>query len=65
MKAWYLSKSRFEIRIRKHWEKKGFKYNAGNINILKYSFRTLLYWSNFKNQKVSKINKVDVNPTLF
>lgn len=65
MNAWYLSEKRFIKRIVKRWDKSGFKYNAGNINILRYSFRAVLFWSNLNGQKVSKINEIETNPKLF
>jgi hypothetical protein len=49
----------------KDWNKRGIKYNAGNVNILRYAFRTLLFWSTIKGQKMSKINKVEIHPKLF
>ena len=65
MNAWYTSEKRFKNRIIKRWEKQGFNYNAGNINILRYSFRTLVYWASVQNQKVSRVNQVDTHPKLF
>ena len=37
MNAWYLSYNRFEKRIVKRWEKRGFKYNAWHVQLLKYA----------------------------
>jgi hypothetical protein len=61
MRIWYLSYDRFESRIKKSWDKKGFKPNKGNINILKYSFRTVVYYSNLEKQRVSKRNRFDTS----
>lgn len=65
MNAWYLSERRFINLILKRCDKSGFKYNSGNINILRYSFRAVLYWSNLNRQKVSKNNKIETQPKLF
>ena len=34
MKAWYMSQNRFKNKIIKQWEKQGFKYNYGHIQLL-------------------------------
>ncbi len=65
MKVWYLSEQRFKSRIIHRWEDRGFEYNAGNVNILRYAYRTLLYWSNLKHEKVSARNRVETNLKLF
>lgn len=65
MNVWYLSERRFISRILKRWDKSGFKYNAGHLNILRYSFRAVLYWSNLNRQKVSKNNKIETQQKLF
>jgi hypothetical protein len=65
MKVWYLSEQRFTNRIVKRWQKKGFAFNAGHLNILRYSYRVVLYWSNMERQKVSEANIIDINPKLF
>lgn len=59
MRLWYLSYNRFENRIIKSWDKKGFKYNSSHVGILKYAFRTVQYYSNIERQKVSKANKFE------
>ena len=65
MKAWYLSYNRFEKRILKKWNKKGFNYNAGNVQILRYAYDTLMFWSVLKEKKVSKKNSPIGHPKLF
>lgn len=65
MQTWYLSEDRFKNRIVKEWEKRGFNYNAGNVNILRFAFRTVMYWATLNNDKVSKKNQVDIHPKLF
>jgi len=65
MNAWYLSQRRFENRIIKRWGLSGFNWNEGNRNILKYAFRTVLYYANIEKSKLSKANKIDINPKLF
>lgn len=59
MKIWYLSQDRFTNRIVKDWKKSGFKYNAGNVQLLRFSFRAVQYWSNLKRQRISKANKIE------
>lgn len=54
MNIWYLSYNRFERRILNEWNRKGIKYNSGNINILKYAYKTLLIYSTDK--KISNKN---------
>lgn len=65
MNAWYLSEKRFKSRIVKKWEASGFKYNDGNVNILRFAFRTITYWTTFKEGKISKRNRVYIHPKLF
>lgn len=65
MNIWYLSENRFTNRIVKRWQQNGTKFNSGNVNILKYAFRSVQYWSNVHHLKTSKANKVETNPTLF
>ncbi len=68
MKAWYLSHKRFEKRIIKRWGSNGFKFNAGHIQLLKYSYQTLMFWSIKKRKPISQRNKPAAHPkqpTLF
>ena len=65
MNAWYLSYERFEKRIKSRWDKKKVKYNRGNVNILKYSYKTLMFWTVVKEGKISKSNKKHGHPRLF
>lgn len=65
MKAWYLSYNRFEKRIIKQWKKKNFKYNAGHIQLLRYSYQTLLFWTIQNSDKISEKNKPAGHPVLF
>jgi hypothetical protein len=65
MNVWYSSRNRFINRIKNRWKKQGFKPNAGQINILKFAYQTVLLYANIRNEKVSKINKMDINPKLF
>lgn len=65
MNAWYLSLNRFEKRIIKQWEKRGFRYNAGNVQLLKYAYDTVMFWSVAKEKKISEKNKPVGHPTLF
>lgn len=65
MKIWYLTERRFIERIIKRWEKRGFCYHAGHLNILRFAFRSVQYWSIIENQKISKANLIEVQPKLF
>ena len=65
MDSWYTSYNRFENRIIKRWDKRSFDYHAGQINILKYAYRTLMFWSSVNNKKISKKNRVDTTIKLF
>jgi hypothetical protein len=65
MKIWYQSETRFTRSIVKRWNKSGVKFNAGNINILRFAFRTALLYANLKSEKVSEKNKININPRLF
>lgn len=64
MKVFYLSQNRFTKRIEKKWIKDGFKYNSGHTNILKYAYRTVLYYANIEKQRISKVNKLETQPKL-
>jgi len=60
MKAiYYDSYQRFTNRIEKYWIKNGIRYNLGNLQLLKYAWKTKLYWSNVNGLKRSKINIID------
>jgi hypothetical protein len=61
MKAFYSSPQRFNNQIIKRWNKRGFKFNAGHLNVLKYSWKTLLFWSLLNRKKLSQVNKYKVN----
>ena len=65
MKAWYLSEKRFKAAIIKQWEKSGFKYNAGHVNILRFAYRTVLFYENLNGSKVSKANCISTNQSIF
>ena len=65
METWYLSYKRFENRIVRRWIKRKFKYNKGNINILKYAYRTTMFWASVTNKKVSKANFTEPTMKLF
>lgn len=65
MKIFYSSFHRFESKIIRRWTRAGFVYNTGHIQLLRYSWRTSLYWANRKGERVSEKNRVDVDPVLF
>lgn len=65
MNSYYQSHDRFVNTIIKRWQKRGFKYHDGHVQLLKWSYRTLMYWSTLKGLKVSKINKVETTLKLF
>jgi len=56
---YYDSYQRFTNRIRKQWDKKGIRYNLGNLQLLKYSWHTKLLYANINRLKRSKINIID------
>jgi len=58
-KIYYDSYERFTNRIKKRWDKKGIRHNLGNLQLLKYAWRTKLYWANINRLKCSKINIID------
>ena len=64
MKAWYTSYNRFESRIKNRWDERGFNYHNGHVNILKYAYRTLCYWTSLKGNKISKENRIEINMKL-
>ncbi len=65
MEAWYLSRKRFEKRIIKRWEKRGFKWNKGHLTLLPYAYNTLMFWAQYNQPKVSQKNQEVGHPTLF
>ena len=65
MKAWYNSEKRFTEKIVRSWDKQGVNYNAGNVQLLRYSFRSLIYWNQIQGKKISRANKINVEPKLF
>ena len=65
MNAWYSSQNRFISKVKKDWKKRGFKPNAGNYNILRFAYRNMIFYANLRNERVSKVNRVNINPKLF
>jgi len=65
METWYTSYNRFEKKIIKRWDKRSFDYHDGHVNILKYAFRTLMFWASVKNKEVSENNRVETTIKLF
>jgi len=49
----------FTNRIVKKWIKNGIRYNSGNLQLLKYAWRTKLLYANLQGLKRSKINIID------
>jgi len=64
-KPWYTSQKRFNAKIVIRWEKRGFKYHAGHLQLLRFSYRTLMYWACINGAKVSTKNKVNTELKLF
>lgn len=56
---YYDSQSRLTNRIIKLWDKRGFKYNQGHVQLIKYSWICKLYYANLNGLKMAKINKQD------
>ncbi len=53
MNAWYLSYNRFEKRIIRRWEKRGFTWNKSHLNLLPYAYRTVMFWAVQQNTKIN------------
>lgn len=58
---YYDSLPRFTNRIIKQWTKQGFKYNSGNVQLLRFAWIAKVYWANKKALKMAKTNKIDIN----
>lgn len=65
MNIWYQSEKMFTKKIMKKWQRRQVKFNAGNVNILKYAYRTSLLHAEIKGQKISQTNGNKINLTLF
>lgn len=65
MNAWYLSYNRFEKRIIKRWNQRGFRWNNGHLALLPFAYRTVMFWARYKQPKVSQKNQTVGHPTLF
>lgn len=61
MNIFYDSFDRFCARIIKSWDKTGTRYNAGNVQLLRFSWRAKRYWSNRNGEKVSEVNKMKID----
>lgn len=61
MKIYYDSPQRFTARIVKSWNKSGARYNAGNVQILRFAWIAKRYWANHNGEKVAKANIEDTN----
>jgi len=61
MNIFYDSLPRFTNRIIKQWNKSGFKYHYGHIQLIKFAWVAKVYWSNKKGLKMAKTNKIDIN----
>jgi hypothetical protein len=65
MKTYYQSPERFEKSIIKRWDKRGFKYHYGHLNLLRYAYHTLMYWASKNGLKVSQTNRKETTLKLF
>jgi len=63
--VWYDSETRFISRIVKKWNKDKVRYNKGNINALKYAYKTATFWAMVNGNKISEKNKNKGYPKLF
>lgn len=61
MQTFYQSPLRFQKRIIHNWQRQGFKYNSGHVQLLRFAWIASLYWANRDGAKVAEINKKDVN----
>jgi hypothetical protein len=65
MKTYYQSLERFQNTIIKRWQKRGFKWNASHLAILKYSYHTLMLFASLNGLKVSQTNRKETTLKLF
>lgn len=65
MNSYYMSLDRFRKRIIKKWVKNSFNYHNGHINILSYSYRTLMFWASVRGKKISNKNRVETTIKMF
>lgn len=61
MQIFYQSPTRFQKRIIHNWQRSGFKYNAGHVQLLRFAWIASLYWANRNGAKVSEVNKINTN----
>lgn len=52
---------RFENRIIQQWQKNGFKYNSGHVQLLRFAWIASLYWDNVRGEKIAEKNKMNTN----
>lgn len=64
-KIYYDGEKRFTKRIKKQWNDRGFKFNDGHVQLLRYSWKTRLYWGNRRLEKVSEANRRDISLPIF
>lgn len=61
MQTFYQSPTRFQKRIIHNWQKSGFKYNSGHVQLLRFAWIASLYWANRNGAKVAEVNKINTN----
>lgn len=61
MQTFYQSPLRFQKRIIHNWQKSGFKYNPGHVQLLRFAWIASLYWANKSGEKVAEVNKINTN----
>lgn len=61
MQTYYQSTTRFQKRIIHNWQKSGFKYNSGHVQLLRYAWIASLYLANRNGAKVAEVNKINTN----
>ena len=65
MKTYYQSLERFQNTIVKRWQKRGFIYHSGHLNILRYAYHTLMLFASLNGLKVSQMNRKETTLKLF
>lgn len=61
MQTFYQSPTRFQNKVIRKWQKSGFKYHAGHVQLLRFAWIASLYWANRDGEKVAEINKINTN----
>lgn len=61
----YDGEIRFTKRIKRQWNERGFNFNEGHVQLLRYSWQTRLYWGAVRAEKASEENRRDISLRMF